>query len=399
MKLRHQLTFVVTAGVLGVIAVAAGCGGSKSTASQSAAEYDAARAKGEPVKTEEHGGHSASQASVAETASPGTPTDHASMGHEAPTSPATRPGRESGMAGMDHSTMDRSKMPGRKGETSMAGMDHSSMPMPSTQRRGPGRGAATDHGQMAGMAHGAAAGMQHRSSAMDHSRMTEAGARTMPGMGQSHPAQPGASTTTGHMDHSTMAGPPSAAPMAGMTHGPTTSASSMPAMQHATMTSPLPEPPASTAAPGEPAKTLQPDPLDMPAPTAVEGAARAAAMATEMSDGHMMSHGTYRQTDAGRDSGPTAPTGMQPGHQMNQTPMQMPATGGGGHQMHSAPASPSSTTPSRPAAPGATPAPGHEHPSSRPQSHPSPDPHLHHQPSPPASPSPRPSPSPKESHE
>ena len=252
MKLRHQLTFVVTAGVLGVIAVAAGCGGSKSTASQSAAEYDAARAKGEPVKTEEHGGHSASQASVAETASPGTPTDHASMGHEAPTSPATRPGRESGMAGMagmDHSTMDRSKMPGRKGETSMAGMDHSSMPMPSTQRRGPGRGAATDHGQMAGMAHGAAAGMQHRSSAMDHSRMTEAGARTMPGMGQSHPAQPGASTTTGHMDHSTMAGPPSAAPMAGMTHGPTTSASSMPAMQHATMTSPLPEPPARTAAP------------------------------------------------------------------------------------------------------------------------------------------------------
>ena len=392
MKPRNQLTLIVTAGVLGVIAVAAGCGGSKSTASRSAAEYDAARAKGEPVKTEEgHGGHSAGEASVAETASPGAPMDHARMGHTTPTSPGTRPGQGSGMAGMDHATTDE-----RGNEH--AGMDHSSMPTPSTQRRASGRGAAMDHRRMPGMAPGAAAGMQRGSSAMDHSRMAESGAHTMAGMGQSRPAQPGAPPATGHMDHSTMAGPPGTAPMAGMTHGPATSASSMPAMQHGTMTSPLPEPPARTAAPAEPARTLQPDPLDMPTPTAVEEATRAASMATEMAGGHAMSHGTYRQLDAGRDQGTAAPAGKQPGHEMNQTPMQMPATGGG-HQMHSAPASPSSATPSRPATPGATPGPGQEHQSSRPQSQPSPDPHLHHQPSAPASPSPRPSPTPEESNE
>ncbi len=169
MKPRNQLTLIVTAGVLGVIAVAAGCGGSKSTASRSAAEYDAARAKGEPVKTEEgHGGHSAGQASVAETASPGAPMDHARMGHTTPTSPGTRPGQGSGMPGMDHSTT------GKRGNEH-AGMDHSSMPMPSTQRRASGRGAAMDPGRMPGMAPGAAAGTQHGSSAMDHSRMAEGG--------------------------------------------------------------------------------------------------------------------------------------------------------------------------------------------------------------------------------
>jgi hypothetical protein len=301
MKPRNQLTFMVTAGVLGVIAVA-GCGGSKSTASQSAAAYDAARAKGE-------------------TASPAAPMDHASMGHTTPTSPGTRPGQGSGMAGMDHS----------------------SMAMPSGQRPSPGRGMAMDHSRMPGMSHGRAARMQHGSSAMDHSR----------------PAQPAASPTMGHTDHSAMAGRPGAGAMAGMDHPHTTGTSNMPAtqhgtMQHGAMTSPLLEPPARTAADAAPARTLQPDPLDRPAPTALEDATRAAALATEMAGGHAMSHGTYRQIDAGRDSGTTAPAGMPPGHQ---------------------------------------------HQPSRPQSQPSPDPHLHHQPSAPASPSPRPSPTPKESNE
>jgi hypothetical protein len=291
MKPRKQPRLIATAAVAGVLAVAAGCGGTKSTASRSAEQYDAARAKGEPVKTEAgHGGH-AGQPDVADTASPGAPMDHAAMGHTTP------------------------------------------------KRRASGGGAAMDLGRMAGMAHGRKAGTQPGSAAMDHSRMTASGAHAMPGMGPPHPAQSGASSATGHMDHSAMAGRPRADAMAGMQHAPTTGASSMPAMQHGTMTSPLPEPPARVAAPAEPARTLQPDPLDMPAPTAVEEAARAAAIANEMAGGHAMSHGTYRQIDAGRDPGTTA------------------------------------------------------------QPHPSPEPHLHHQPSAPASPSPRPSPTPKENDE
>jgi hypothetical protein len=360
MKLRKRPRLIATATVAGVFVVAAGCGGTKSTASRSAEQYDAALAKGEPVKTEEgHGGHG-------------------------------------GHAGDTQAAMDHSKMPGRAGEAPMAGMDHSKMAMPSSPPRTSGSGTKMDHSRMPGMAHGTAAGMPARgASAMDHSRMTESGAHAVPGVGQSHPAQPGASSATGHMDHSAMTGRPGGEAMPGMQHAPTTGGSSMLGMQHGTMTSPRPEPAARVAAPAEPARTLQPDPLDMPAPTAVEGATRAAAMATEMAGGHAMSHGTYRQLDAGRDPGPTAPTGMQPGHQMNETPMQAP-TPGGGHQMHSAPASPSSAAPARPTTPRT---PGQQRQPSRPQSQPSADPHLHHQPSASASPSPRPSPTPKESNE
>jgi hypothetical protein len=68
-------------------------------------------------------------------------------------------------------------------------------------------------------------------------------------------------------------------------------------------------------APGQPAKTLSPDPLDAPAATSVADAQRSAEMAEEMSggggpgghggDGGHEGHeghgaGTYRQVDAGR---------------------------------------------------------------------------------------------------
>jgi hypothetical protein len=103
---------------------------------------------------------------------------------------------------------------------------------------------------------------------------------------------------------------------------------------------PKPEPVAATAAPGEPAATLRPDPIDAPAATAITDSARSAAMAAEMASGaHAMQHGSYVQTDAGRDDGaPTRP----------------PASGHGAH--------PGSTTP---------------------------DPHLMHEPSPRPSPTPR----------
>ena len=374
MKSRKPLRRIATiATVVAVLAVAMGCGGSQTTASRSAEEYDAARAKGEPVKTDDgHGGHAATPPpAAADTASPGTSMDHAAMGHAASASPQNGPGHGSGMAGM-------------------AGMDHSKMAMPSNEGRRPGQKTAMDHSRMPGMARRATGGYQKGSLAMDHSRMAGAGAHNMPGMSSS-PTAPAGGATPGHMDHSTMTSSPGTGGMAGMTHAPTTGASGMAAMQHGTMTAPVPEPPARAAAPAEPARTLQTDPLDMPAPTAVEGATRAAAMATEMAAGHMMSHGTYRQTDAGRDQGTATPAGMPPGHQMNQTPMPQPSTGGG-HQMHATP-------PATPGAPRTAPAPGRPHQPSRPQSEPAPGPHLQHQPSAPASPSPRPSPTPKESNE
>jgi hypothetical protein len=75
--------------------------------------------------------------------------------------------------------------------------------------------------------------------------------------------------------------------------------------------SPRPEvsPPRATAAatPGQPAATLSVDALDAPAPTSVEDARRAGEVAAA---GHAMSHGTYRQVDAGREDVPiTSPVG------------------------------------------------------------------------------------------
>lgn len=68
-----------------------------------------------------------------------------------------------------------------------------------------------------------------------------------------------------------------------------------------------PAPAADVPSPGQPAKTLSPDPLDAPAATSVADAQRSAEMAEEMSGGG--GHGghgghgtgTYRQTDAGRE--------------------------------------------------------------------------------------------------
>ncbi|MFN2387713.1 MAG: hypothetical protein ABR576_15760 [Thermoanaerobaculia bacterium] len=66
-----------------------------------------------------------------------------------------------------------------------------------------------------------------------------------------------------------------------------------------------PEPKAAEASSGQPAETLQPDPVDGPAPTSVRDARRSAEMSREMAPGgHAMQHGAtaYRQLDAGRDS-------------------------------------------------------------------------------------------------
>ena len=66
------------------------------------------------------------------------------------------------------------------------------------------------------------------------------------------------------------------------------------------------------AAPGQPAATLAPGPVDAPAATAVAEAARAAALAGEMAGGHGHATGTYRQRDAGRPPGPEAKPAEEP---------------------------------------------------------------------------------------
>jgi hypothetical protein len=64
---------------------------------------------------------------------------------------------------------------------------------------------------------------------------------------------------------------------------------------------PSPEPQALAAAPGQPAATLRPDPLDVPAATSVAEAQRASALAIEMTGhGHGGHGGTYRHVDVGR---------------------------------------------------------------------------------------------------
>ncbi len=153
--------------------------------------------------------------------------------------------------------------------------------------------------------------------------------------------------------------------MAGMDH------SNMPGM---TMAPPLPETPAVSAQPGQPAATLRIGDLDVPAPTSVRDAARSAAMAQEMAGGHGgMTHGTYSQTDAGRET--VAPSGgtMAPGHE--------------GHSPGASPTQPR-PTPSPAAGPSPKRSPA--------QPTPAADPHrMHGQP---ASPRPQPSPGAKENN-
>lgn len=87
--------------------------------------------------------------------------------------------------------------------------------------------------------------------------------------------------------------------------------------------------------PGQPAKTLSPDPLDAPAPTSVLEAQRSAEMAEGDHGGH--GTGTYRQVDAGR--GPRAYEGSEPqppGAEPHQHDPAPPASGHEGHSQEAA---------------------------------------------------------------
>ena len=241
MRTRRASVLILASGF--IAAMAEGCGGKQSTASRSAAEYDETQRKGiavgGPGGAAEHGGHAA----------------------EPPEEGGTAP-----MAGMDHSNMPGMKAgaPPAPAKPGMAGMDHSNMPgMKASDSPAP------DKPGMAGM---------------DHSKMPGMKAGALP-----IPAKPGTDhSNMASMDHSNMAG---------MDH------SKMSGMAGMEMPPPRPEPLSATATPGQPAATLRPDDIDRPSPSALEDAARSAAMAAEMAGGaHGMSHSPYQHVDADRVS-------------------------------------------------------------------------------------------------
>jgi hypothetical protein len=252
------------------VTVGTGCRRNQTTASRSAAAFDATGGKtASPEPGSEgaaHGGHAAPT-----SASPAAGA--ALEGMAAPNSGTSA----DPMAGMDHSRMGGS---GGTASGSMAGMDHSRM-----------RGAARPQtGSMAGMDH----------SHMGASRGTASGSMA-------------------EMDHSQMpmSSQPTPADHVAMGHGPAPTARA-------------PEVTSATAQPGAPTATLTRDALDAPAPTAIEEASRAESMA-----GHAMSHGTYRQVDAGRPEVPI--TSPAAGRQQQSAPDDAPADPHAGHGMPATP--------------------------------------------------------------
>lgn len=229
-----------------VIALVALLGGGKETvASRSAAAFEDAQSKGVPVGEAAHG-HGA--VSPANPPSNDARPEEPGAGHAGHAGMETPGGPEKGMTHGEHA------MPGRApgGGSPHAGMHHGT----ST----PGSGAvASPH-----------VGMHHGTSA----------------------SPPGASQ------------PPTGGPAGHAGHG-----SARPAPADNTASAPTePLPKAAVASPGQPAATLQPDPLDSPAVTSKMDAKRSAEIAAQMGSGGHGAHGTvsYVQIDAGRESVPRA---------------------------------------------------------------------------------------------
>jgi hypothetical protein len=223
----------------------------------------------------------------------------------------------------------------RKGVTPTAGEAHGHDGEAEGTKRGPAAGSGEMPPAHSGHDSGTSSARSGRSRAgMDHSNM--------PGMATAHGAHQGsiAAGTPGHAR-----APQANAPTTRMDHA------SMPGMDHSAMVQPsagtappIPERPAAVASPEQLVDTLRPNALDVPEPTAVREAARAAEIAQQMAGGHGMSHGTYRQIDAGRDDVAPTPSGHE-GHQM--TPAAPTATSADPHAGHARPAAPRpSPTPS-----------------------------------------------------
>jgi hypothetical protein len=296
------------------LAAAAGCRREPTTASRSAAAYDEAVKKGEPLEAgdgHDHDGHAPSAAGEPAETSESAHAGHAAAGAPAGDGRGHADHAATGRAGMDHSAMDH---------------DHAA---PSRDGRSHGPAAHTGHSATTAAAPGAAGHADH------------AGMQGAPSGGtghQAHGAPPQARSASG---------PPEAAPM-----------TEHPAMGHAPgpVPAPSPEPGSKAAVPGQPAETLRNDTLDAPAATAVRDAARARDAA---SSGHAMTHGTYRHVDAGReDVTITSPVGP---NRRGSAPIVPAADPHAGHAM---------PAPAPPADPHA----GHAMPAPRPSPSPSPEP-------------------------
>ena len=124
---------------------------------------------------------------------------------------------------------------------------------------------------------------------------------------------------------------------AGMQHGSAAGGSTSPEQTARASRVSAPARKSAEASPGQPAGTLQPDPLDQAAETSVLDARRSAEMSQEMGGGHGMQHGTasYRQIDAGRDSvttgqgsvSPRPPTAPDHGGMQHSSPSPTPPPG------------------------------------------------------------------------
>ena len=241
----------------GVIVLVGLLGGRRPTvASRSAAAFEEAQQKGIPIGEAAHGHGAASPA-------------HESGGDADPDEPAD-PHVGHGSAGVT----GKPEVPGHAGHaTAMAG----------------------ERSPHAGMQHGAASGSPPPSHAgMQHGTRTgnpSAASPSHAGMQHGTPAAASGTsqpTTGGHAGHGgSQTGGVPAAPLAK----------------------------SAVASPGQPAVTLEPDPLDAPANTSELDAKRAAAIAGEMGSGAHGMHGagSYTQLDAGRES-VSAPKPATPDH-------------------------------------------------------------------------------------
>jgi hypothetical protein len=163
-------------------------------------------------------------------------------------------------------------------------------------------------GQPAHAEHGGADMKKHEHAEQGSSGMTGHGVAPSGPSGDSHAAhrmsaQAGRSGRAGRAGHAQEA----TEDHAGMQHGRSAAPNTSPEATAGAALVPPPSLKALEASPGQPALTLQPDPLDQPPDTSIEEAKRAAEMAQEMTGGHgmqRMQHGmtSYRQLDAGRDS-------------------------------------------------------------------------------------------------
>ena len=271
---------MAAAGTAAALMAGIGCGGKETTASKGAAAYDEAQRRGTPVGGGEgptHGGHAAGR-EASPAAGPAREGMSSSSGHE-------EPGKTPGDVAATNA------MPGRGVKAQPGAHGAAAHERQETGPRPP------DHASMAGMRHPAPAATAGRS-----------GGRPAEAHHAGTPAPSAPSAPSAHAAH--QGGAAQAVPMAPS----------------------IPEPPAAVAQPGQPAATLRPDDLDAPPATAVREAARAAEMAA---GGHAMSHGTYRQVDAGRDEVvPDSPVGEERVSIVAPSPTPDP------HAMHAAPPSP-----------------------------------------------------------